>query len=55
MAQLKDTTVSGGLSVSGSINGNGGQLEGDLTLHSSSGDSPSLVFLRGTVTDNYND
>ncbi len=33
----------------------GGTLSGDLTLYKSSGNSPSLIFQRGTLTDSYND
>ncbi len=33
----------------------GGQVSGDITLYQASGDSPSLIFQRGTLTDNYND
>lgn len=34
---------------------NGIVVGGNLTLHKSSGNSPSLIFQRGTLTDNYND
>ena len=30
-------------------------VSGDITLYKASGDSPSLIFKRGTLTDNYND
>jgi hypothetical protein len=33
----------------------GGQLTGDLTLYVASGNSPAIIFQRGTLTDNYND
>jgi len=33
----------------------GGQLTGNLTLYAASGDSPAIIFQRGTLTDNYND
>lgn len=33
----------------------GGQLTGDMTLYVASGNSPSLIFQRGTLTDSYND
>lgn len=33
----------------------GGQLTGNLTLHSDSGNSPALIFHRGTDTDSYSD
>ena len=56
MAQLKDTTVSGNLSVSGTGNiGGPVQLSGDLVLYASSGDSPAITFLRGSSDDNLND
>ena len=56
MAQLKDTTITGGLSVSGTTNITGAtQHNADVTLYSSSGDSPSLIFQRGTYADNLND
>ena len=56
MAQLKDTTITGGLSVSGTTNITGAtQHNADVTLYSSSGDSPSIIFQRGTYTDNLND
>lgn len=57
MAQLKDTTISGGISVSGIANlaGSAQVSGGDLTLYTPSGDSPALVFQRGILTDTYND
>ena len=56
MAQLKDTTITGGLSVSGTVNITGEtQTNNDVTLYKSSGDSPSIIFQRGTSTDNLND
>lgn len=33
----------------------GGQITGDLTLYTPSGNSPGIIFQRGTLTDNYND
>ena len=33
----------------------GGELSGDLTLKVTSGDSPKLIFQRGTLTDGYDD
>ena len=33
----------------------GGELSGDLTLKVTSGDSPNLIFQRGTLTDGYDD
>lgn len=56
MAQLKDTTITGSLAVSGTTNLTGAtQHNGDVTLYSSSGDSPSLIFQRGTTSDTLND
>ena len=57
MADLKDTIITGDLAVSGSANiGEATQVSGDLTLYTSgTGDSPGLIFQRGTLTDNYND
>jgi hypothetical protein len=31
------------------------QADGDLTLYTPSGNSPGIIFQRGTLTDNYND
>ena len=39
----------------GALATTGGQLTGDLTLYVASGNSPGLIFQRGTLTDNYND
>ena len=39
----------------GALATTGGQLTGTLTLYSASGDSPAIIFQRGTLTDNYND
>ena len=39
----------------GYFNSTGGEVTGDLILKSNSGDSPSLIFQRGTLTDSYND
>ncbi|MBQ6627999.1 MAG: hypothetical protein IJH65_04205 [Methanobrevibacter sp.] len=56
MAQLKDTTVTGNLAVSGTTNmTSGGQANADITLYAASGDSPALVFQRGTTSDTLND
>lgn len=56
MAQLKDTTITGGLSVSGTVNITGAtQTNDDVTLYKSSGDSPALIFQRGTTSDTLND
>ena len=56
MAQLKDTTITGALSVSNTVNITGAtQHNADVTLYSSSGDSPSLIFQRGTTSDTLND
>ena len=56
MAQLKDTTITGGLSVSGTTNlTSGGQSNADITLYAASGDSPALIFQRGTTSDTLND
>ena len=50
MAQLKDTVVTGNLTVTGSE-----QVNGDVTLYAASGDSPALVLQRGTSGDTLND
>ena len=56
MAQLKDTTITGGLSVSGTTNlTSGGQSNANITLYAASGDSPALIFQRGTTSDTLND
>ena len=56
MAQLKDTTVTGSIAVSGTANITGAtQHNGDVTLYAASGDSPSLIFQRGTTSDTLND
>lgn len=58
MADLKTTTVTGDLTVSGQGKASGGAVVegGDLTLYQpSTGNSPALVFRRGTLSDNYND
>lgn len=58
MAELKDTAISGNLSVTGAANiNNGAQISGgDVTfLNTGTGDSPALIFQRGTLSDNYND
>lgn len=39
----------------GALDTTGGQLTGTLTLYSASGDSPAIIFQRGTLSDNYND
>lgn len=58
MAELKDTTISGNLAVTGAANiSNGAQISGDdvTFLNTGTGDSPALIFQRGTLSDNYND
>ena len=56
MAQLKDTTITGALSVSNTANITGAtQHNADVTLYASSGDSPALYFQRGTTSDTLND
>lgn len=57
MADLKDTSITGGLAVTGTANvGGATQISGDLTMYTSgTGDSPAVIFQRGTLTDNYND
>ena len=56
MAQLKDTTITGSIAVSGTANITGAtQHNGDVTLYAASGDSPSLIFQRGTTSDTLND
>ena len=56
MAQLKDTTITGNIAVSGTTNLTGAtQASDDLTLYASSGNSPALIFQRGTLSDTYND
>jgi hypothetical protein len=56
MAELKDTIISGNLSVTGGANiQDDSQLTGDLTLYATSGDSPSIIFQRGTLGDTLND
>ena len=57
MAQLKDTTVTGSLSVTNSTTLNAGATVtgDDLNLYIASGDSPAVVFQRGSLSDNYND
>lgn len=58
MANLKDTTISGNLAVTGAANiNNGAQISGaDVTfLNTGTGDSPALIFQRGSLSDNYND
>lgn len=56
MAQLKDTTITGNLAVSGTTNLTGAtQTAADVTLYKVSGDSPALIFQRGTQGDSLND
>lgn len=56
VAQLKDTTITGNLAVSGTSNLTGAiQSQGDITLYTSSGDSPKIIFQRGTLGDTLND
>ena len=37
------------------LSNSGGQITGDLSLYSASGNSPSLIFQRGTIGDSQND
>lgn len=39
----------------GALSNTGGEVSGNVTLKVSSGNSPALIFQRGTLTDNYND
>lgn len=39
----------------GALSTGGGQVTGDVTLYVASGNSPAIIFQRGTLTDNYND
>lgn len=39
----------------GALADTGGQVTGDITLYVASGNSPAIIFQRGTLTDNYND
>lgn len=39
----------------GALATSGGQLTGDITLYVESGNSPAIIFQRGTLTDNFND
>lgn len=39
----------------GALPKTGGQVTGDITLYVASGNSPAIIFQRGTLTDNYND
>lgn len=56
MAQLKDTTITGGLAVSGTTNLTGDtQANSNVTLYAPSGDSPAIIFQRGTSGDTLND
>lgn len=57
MAELKSTIVTGDLSVSGDTNLGGDEVvQGNVTLYTSgTGNSPALIFQRGTLSDNYND
>lgn len=41
--------------ISGKLDKTGGQLTGNLELYVASGDSPAVIFQRGTTSDNYND
>lgn len=54
-----DLTNDSGFITSSALSGylptTGGQLTGDLTLYTASGDSKALIFQRGTLSDNYND
>lgn len=39
----------------GALPKTGGQVTGDITLYVASGNSPAIIFQRGTLTDNFND
>ena len=39
----------------GKVNKSGDTMTGNLTLYVASGNSPAIIFQRGTLTDNYND
>lgn len=41
--------------ISGKVNKSGDTMTGDLTLYVPSGNSPAIIFQRGSLTDNYND
>ena len=41
--------------ISGKVNKSGDTMTGDLTLYVPSGNSPGLIFQRGSLSDNYND
>ena len=41
--------------LNGKLSKTGGNVTGELTLYTPSGDSPRLTFRQGTITDNYND
>lgn len=46
----------GNANIKGTVNATGGTLTDNLTLYNSSnGDSPALIFQRGTLIDSYND
>lgn len=56
MAQLKDTTITGNIAITGSANITGAsQSNGNITLYTASGDSPAIIFQRGTQGDTLND
>ena len=49
MAQLKDTTITGNIAITGGANITGAsQSNGNVTLYAASGDSPAIIFQRGT-------
>jgi len=50
MAQLKDTTITGGLAVS-----NTAQVGNSLTINAAGTGAPALILNRGAANDSYND
>lgn len=55
VTNAKSTASSAHTLASDALPKSGGQLTGDLTLYVASGNSPAIIFQRGTLTDNYND
>ena len=55
VADAKSSANSAYQLASNALPKSGGKLTGDLTLYVASGNSPGLIFQRGTLTDNYND